>query len=125
MTNQMTQSREIVRNLVQNIINEDEGLLTRESTITLGDGRVFPSHDGKQPLAWDVGAHFTQQDAEEGHPRVRAVVRAMQQHRPDQLERERAELAKSAGLGRHNLFSGNASRLLKVINDEIAKGRKK
>lgn len=84
------------------------------TTITLADGRVFPAFEGK-PLSWSIGLQFTQQDESEGFPRTRAVIRAMLEHRPEQLERERVEYLKGSF---DSMFGHNARKLLNVIKDE-------
>lgn len=83
--------------------------------ITLDDGRVFPEYDGK-PLAWDVGAYFTASEQNAGYPRMRAVILAMQAHRPEQLERERRDMLKGSF---DRLFGHNARRCLAVIEDTM------
>lgn len=84
---------------------------------------MFPQHNG-EALPWSLGAVFTYQDELDGYPRCRAVIDALQEHRPDQLEQERRELIKSSLCDR--LFGGNAKRLLKLIeeaNGNVEAGR--
>lgn len=45
--------------------------------VTQGDGRVFPSIDGKETLSWDPGAYFTTAQAALGYPKSTAIVCAM------------------------------------------------
>ena len=88
---------------------------TTPTTIRLEDGRVFPVYDGK-PLAWSVELYFTDSEARLGYPRLRAVLRAMRQERPEQLAREVFAL-KRASLD--SMFGRVAQRCLDVVNSEI------
>jgi hypothetical protein len=81
--------------------------------ITLDDGRVFPSFDGK-PLSWDIGSVCTQKDESEGFPRTRAVIQAMREYRPEQLERERRLYLKHSF---DRIFGHNARKLLALIEN--------
>lgn len=85
------------------------------TTVRLADGREFPFH-GTEVLSWDLGSCGTRTDEREGHPRVRAVVRAMAAHRPDQLRRELSDLVRSSF---DRMFGRSAARLLAVVEDEI------
>lgn len=82
--------------------------------ITLDDGRVFPSFDGK-PLSWEIGAACTPRDENEGFPRTRAVIQAMREFRPEQLERERRSYLKHSF---DPMFGHNARKLLALIENE-------
>lgn len=77
-------------------------------------GYEFPVYGGKL-LSWDVANVATRQDAQEGYPRTRTVIRAMQEKRPDRLAFERRDLLKSSF---DRMFGQNARRLLKLIEEE-------
>jgi hypothetical protein len=77
------------------------------------DGREFPQYNG-QLLPWAIS--ITLQDEEEGYPRLRTVIRAMREHRPAQLERERIEMLKGSF---DRVFGSNAKKVLNVIEQEI------
>ncbi len=77
------------------------------------NGRLFPAHNGKA-LSWVISA--THEDRVEGFPRLRSVIRAMRELRPEQLAQERRELIKDS-FGQ--LFGHNAKELLKVIESEV------
>lgn len=81
------------------------------TTITLEDGRVFPVFDG-QPLAWDTGLYHTFAEQQAGFPRMKAVIAAMREHRPEQLEQERRGLMKAQF---DRMFGHNARVALDVI----------
>jgi hypothetical protein len=81
------------------------------ATITLEDGRMFPVFNN-EILSWDTGSAFTPRDEQEGYPRTRAIIAAMRQHRPEQLERERRELLKASF---DRMFGHNARKLLTLI----------
>ena len=81
--------------------------------ITLDDGRTFPSLDGT-PLPWVL--QNTWEDQEAGFPKLRAVIRAMRDHRPNELLRERERLAKDSF---NKLFGHNAETVLRVVNEEL------
>ena len=85
--------------------------------ITLKDGRKFPQYNG-ETLSWSIGLYHTLTDQREGFPRMRTVIRAMREHRPEELKRERYEMLK-ASFG--NMFGHNAKIALTVIDQEIAK----
>ena len=80
------------------------------TTVTLDDGRIFPHHDGKV-LSWTISGS----DQE-----IRAVVRAMAEHRPDQLLSERRFLIKASF---DRMFGHNAKKQLLVVEDEMQIGR--
>lgn len=86
-----------------------------EAGRTLEDGRQFPQWNG-ETLSWDIGASFTLADEREGYPRTKAIIAAFREHRPEQLERERRELLKSA-LG-DRVLGHNARKLLGLIEGE-------
>jgi hypothetical protein len=81
------------------------------TTITLKDGRTFPSYNG-EILSWDLGSSFTLRDEQEGYPRTCAIIAAMREHRSEQLDRERRELLKASF---DRMFGHNARKLLALI----------
>ncbi len=83
--------------------------------IELTDGRKFPQYKG-ETLSWSIGLYHTLTDQREGFPRMRTVIRAMQQYRPEDLKRERYEMLK-ASFG--HMFGHNAKVALAVIDEEI------
>ena len=89
---------------------------SKPSLMKLEDGREFPQHGGK-PLAWNIGAHNTPNDASEGNPRTKAVIAAMHHHRPDQLKKERDDLQRGSF---DKVFGGSAKRLLGLIDSTVA-----
>ena len=56
--------------------------------ITLPDGRIFPTYMG-EILSWSLT--YMPRDEAENFPRLRAVIRAMRTHRPEQLRVEYAD----------------------------------
>jgi hypothetical protein len=78
-------------------------------------GYEFPKYNGKL-LSWSTGAHFTSEDEEENYPRLRTIIRAMRERRPEQLERERRELVRGSC---DRMFGHNARKLLAIIDSEI------
>lgn len=89
--------------------------ITTPSELIAGHGgNLYPCHDG-QPLAWSPGLYQTFAEQELGFPRMRAVLRAMRDHRPEQLRRERFEMLRGSFC---SLF-GRAARLaLEIIDEE-------
>jgi hypothetical protein len=79
-----------------------------------GVSRLFPVYESA-PLSWDLAAYFTAAEERIGYPRMRAVVRAMLEHRPEQLQTERRSLR----LHQDRLFGHNARKMLAVIDAEI------
>lgn len=77
-------------------------------------GYPFPQYDGEL-LSWSLGLYFTLSEAERNYPKMRTVIRAMMEKRPDQLERERVELVKASF---DRVFGTNAKRCLIVIEEE-------
>lgn len=84
--------------------------------ITLNDERVFPGYNG-EALCWDIGAYNSVDEERAGYPRMRAVIRAMIEHRPDQIERERHEMLRASF---DRMFGHQAKRSLRVIEDELS-----
>lgn len=83
---------------------------------TLGkteDGREFPVHEGEL-LAWSPGLYSTIDEERAGYPRMRAVIRAMREHRPGDLRREYVDLLRA----QFGMFSGPAGRNLAVLLEE-------
>ena len=83
------------------------------------DGRVFPEYGGEL-LSWSIGSYMTHSESQRGYPKARAVIQAMAQHRPDQLERERREMLKASMSDR--MFGHNAKKELDLIESVV--GRK-
>jgi hypothetical protein len=82
------------------------------TTVTLEDGRIFPEYNG-EVLSWSIGSCFTYADKLSGYPKTKAIIRAMMEHRPDQLRRERYDLWRSCS---DRMFGHNAKHLLAVID---------
>jgi len=82
-------------------------------TVTLPDGRVFPTLDGTA-MSWDIGSAFTLSDEQSGYFKTRRIIRAFRELRPEQLERERRELVKASF---DRMFGHNARRLLALIEE--------
>jgi hypothetical protein len=93
-------------------------MTTKDATVaTLADGRVFPIYDG-EVLSWSPGMYHTHAEAEIGYPRMHAVIRALMEHRPEHLERERREMLKGSF---DRMFGHNAKVVLEVIEEELGK----
>ncbi len=86
-------------------------------TKTLADGRTFPAY-GDETLSWSIGLYHTFAEEQAGFPRMRAVIRAMLAHRPEQVERERREMLKASF---DRIFGHNARKCLNVIEEEMQK----
>ena len=82
--------------------------------IQLPDGREFPVYNG-EPLSWVISPTLT--DEKEGFPRLRSVIRAMMEKRPEMLEEERRQLVKSSLC--NPVFGVVAERVLKIVEEEI------
>ena len=80
------------------------------------DGREFPILDGEL-LSWSIGVYMTLEQQRLGYPKARAVVRAMIDHRPEQLRSERYEMLKGSF---DRVFGHNAGACLEVIDSEKA-----
>lgn len=80
--------------------------------VSLPDGRVFPSVDGVKPLPWSLASTYSDEQA--GYPEARAIIRAMREHRPDQLRREHRDLLRSS----FGLFGKNAAKMVELIEEE-------
>jgi hypothetical protein len=98
-------------NSLQNAQRKSSATETDMTTITLDDGRIFPAYQGAA-LSWDIGSQFTSRDESEGFPRTSAVIAAMRQHRPDQLERERSSYLKHSF---DSVFGHSARKILNLI----------
>lgn len=85
------------------------------TTIKLENGRNFPVYEGLA-LSWDIASYNSLEEERLGYPRMRAVIRAMREHRPEQLERERREMLKASLSDR--MFGHNAKKVLAVIEVE-------
>lgn len=86
---------------------------TQVEIITLADGRRFPVYQG-EALAWDISLYFTPGQAPY-YPKLRAVVAAMAQERPVQLQSERRTLQRACY---DRLFGHVAEKLLAIIDSE-------
>ncbi len=80
-----------------------------QTTTTLPDGRVFPVYNG-EVLSWNIS--MTDADAAAGYPKTKAVIAAMREHKPQQLEAERREMVKASMTGIHR---GPAKKVLELI----------
>ncbi len=85
------------------------------TVIELEDGRIFPCYNG-EALAWSVELYNTPSESAIGYPRLKAVVDAMQEHRPLQLDIFRRELSFDC-FGK--MFGRNAKRLQDVIDAHL------
>ncbi len=85
------------------------------TTVKLPDGRVFPTYNG-ETLSWSLDLYHTYGEEKAGYPRLGAVVRAMREHRPEQLAREVADLKRACF---DRVFGRSAQRLLDAVNAEI------
>ncbi len=83
------------------------------------NGYDFPLY-GEQLLSWSPGAHFTLADQQEGYPRTLTVLRAMKEHRPEQLEQERREMVKGSF---DRMFGHNAKQMLLLIEQVLQEGQ--
>lgn len=81
--------------------------------VTLTDGRVFPSFNG-EALSWSPGLYFTLVDEQAGYPKTRTVLKAMAEHRPDQLEREYRDMLRGSF---DRVFGHNARKMLALIEE--------
>ena len=78
------------------------------TTTVLDDGRVFPLCDG-EVLSWSIGLYMTTAQMFEKYPKACAVIRAMKQHRPSDLARERRSMLKGSF---DKIFGHNAKAVL-------------
>lgn len=72
---------------------------------TLPDGRTFVRYHDGSLLSWSPTLYDTLAEERADYPRMRAVVAAMREHRPDDLAREIRE-HRATLLGR--VFRGSA-----------------
>jgi hypothetical protein len=77
-------------------------------------GHEFPIYKG-QLLSWSLS--MTLADEREGFPKMRTVIRAMIERRPDQLRQERYEMLKGSF---DKMFGHNARKCLEVIDSELS-----
>ena len=84
----------------------------------LEDGRTFPAYNG-ETLSWSPGLYTSLIEQRAGYPRMRAVLRAMKEYRPEQLERERRALLKASF---DRMFGNAAKASLRVIEEIIGEG---
>jgi hypothetical protein len=78
------------------------------------NGYDYPTLDGTTPLSWSLGLYFTPAEAEVDYPRMRAVIRAMQMHRPAQLAAERDDMLRGSF---DRLFGPIARKCLGIIDE--------
>src|SRR6266481_978742 len=76
-------------------------------------GHEFPIYDG-QLLSWSLS--MTLADEQEGFPRLRTVIRAMMERRPEQLRKERYEMLRGSS---DRMFGHNASKCLHIMDAEM------
>ena len=76
------------------------------------DGREFPQFNGEL-LPWSLS--LTLEDEQAGCPKLRTVIRAMRERRPEQLERERIDILKGSF---DPVFGHSAKKVLDVIESE-------
>ena len=81
-------------------------------TIIMYHGNPFPVLNG-EVLCWNIGAYDTLVEREAGNPRAKAVIAAMREHRPAELEKERRDLQRASF---DRMFGRNAARLLALID---------
>jgi len=86
------------------------------NTIMMYHGNPFPVLNGEL-LSWSIGAYDTLKESQVGHPRAKAVIAAMREHRPEALEQERRELQRASY---DRMFGRNAARLLALIESTRA-----
>jgi hypothetical protein len=106
-------------------LNERMGKMERKRADADGDlvrggpdnPNLFPSHNG-EPLSWSIGVHHSINEENAGYPKMRAVIRAMAKHRPEQLANEHRELVKSS-MGK--MFGHQAKKQLNVVEEEMGR----
>ena len=83
----------------------------------MGKGKMntFPQYNGES-LSWSIGLYDTANEQNAGYPKMRTVIRAMKEFRPDQLEKERRELIKSQF---DRVFGRAAKAQLRIIEEEL------
>lgn len=75
------------------------------------DGRVFPLH-GEELLSWSID-YTSPIDELQGFPRMRTVIRAMREHRPDQLRAEYVDCLR----GMRGMFGGSRM-IMRILLEE-------
>lgn len=90
--------------------------MTRKVEYTTINGNSFPVYDGKA-LSWSIGLYHTLAEEHAGFPKARIVIRAMQERRPEQLERERISYLRGSF---DRMFGQNAAKMLALIEEELA-----
>lgn len=81
------------------------------TTLITVNGNPFPEYKG-EALSWSIGLYHTHAEQEIGFPRAKAVIAAMREHRPEQLERERYEALRGSF---NRIFGHSAKQLLDLI----------
>ena len=79
------------------------------------NGFEFPMLNGEL-LSWSINLYMTLAEEQKDYPRARTVIRAMQERRPAQLDRERYEMLKGSF---DRMFGHNARKCLEVIEQEL------
>ena len=87
-----------------------------ETTVETTEGYIYPHTGDMKPLCWDFAAYHTATEERAGFPKMRAVIRAMIVHRPEQIRREYRELVKASF---NKTFGYNARTQFNVLVDEL------
>ena len=87
----------------------------RTDTLIIHNGNPFPSFEG-EALSWSIGLYDTLNEHKAGYPRLRTVVRAMAEHRPQQLADE-CKMLRRASFDR--MFGNAARHQLSIIESEL------
>jgi hypothetical protein len=75
----------------------------------------FPEHNG-EALCWSIGAYDTINEQNAGYPKMRAVIAAMRDHRPELLQKERRLLVRASF---DRMFGRVAAKQLRIIDGEL------
>lgn len=89
----------------------------KEKTKTLPDGRVFPVYND-EVLSWDPTGYNTTNEQKQGFPRARAVIAAMRETRPEELEKLYRQLTRDSF---DRMFGHNAATMQKIVGEELSK----
>lgn len=84
-----------------------------KTTLITVNGNPFPEFEG-EALSWSIGAYDTINEQHAGYPRMRTVIRAMHEYRPEQLETERRSLVRGSF---DRVFGRAAKAQLKIIDE--------
>jgi hypothetical protein len=80
------------------------------------NGNPFPEYQG-EALSWSIEVYDTINEQKAGYPRMRAVIRALKEHRPAYLEIEKRLLLRGSF---DRMFGNVAKRQLSIIEEETA-----